>query len=58
MTEQNKEITDPRAYIQLTGPDSRKFLQGQVTCDMESLTGDATINGAHCTPKGTDYFPV
>jgi folate-binding protein YgfZ len=49
-------IIDPRAYIQLSGPDSRKFLQGQVTCDMESLTADATINGAHCTPKGRIIF--
>ena len=57
MTEQNKEHNRPdELYIQLTGPDSRKFLQGQVTCDMESLTGDATINGAHCTPKGRIIF--
>jgi folate-binding protein YgfZ len=47
---------DPRAYIQLSGPDSRKFLQGQVTCDMEALTCGTTINGAHCTPKGRVIF--
>ena len=46
----------PRAFIQLSGPDSRKFLQGQVTCDMDSLTGGATINGAHCSPKGRIIF--
>jgi len=57
MTEQkNINSTDQRAYIQLTGPDSRKFLQGQVTCDMETLTGDTIINGAHCTPKGRIIF--
>ena len=56
MTEQNTSTTDSRAYIQLTGPDSRKFLQGQVTCDMESLSGDSIINGAHCTPKGRIIF--
>ena len=56
MTEENTNTTDQRAYIQLAGPDSRKFLQGQVTCDMETLTGDATINGAHCTPKGRIIF--
>ena len=56
MTEQNQNTTDQRAYIQLAGPDSRKFLQGQVTCDMETLTGDATVNGAHCTPKGRIIF--
>ena len=56
MTEENTNTTDQRAYIQLAGPDSRKFLQGQVTCDMETLTGDATVNGAHCTPKGRIIF--
>jgi folate-binding protein YgfZ len=48
MTEQ----TSNRGYIQLTGPDSRKFLQGQVTCDMDSLTEEQSILGAQCTPKG------
>ena len=47
---------DPRTYIQLSGPDSRKFLQGQVTCDMELLTRGKTVNGAHCTPKGRIIF--
>ena len=57
MTEaKNTDSTDQRAYIQLAGPDSRKFLQGQVTCDMESLTGTGTLNGAHCTPKGRIIF--
>lgn len=56
MTEQTTNTTDQRAYIQLAGPDSRKFLQGQVTCDMESLIGDAIIDGAHCTPKGRIIF--
>ena len=49
-------IIEPRAYIQLSGPDSRKFLQGQVTCDMEYLTTNTMINGAHCTPKGRIIF--
>ena len=56
MTEKNINSTDQRAYIQLAGPDSRKFLQGQVTCDMESLTADSPIKGAHCTPKGRIIF--
>ena len=27
-----------RSYIKLSGPDSSKFLQGQVSCDMDSLS--------------------
>ena len=49
-------IADRRAHIQLSGPDSRKFLQGQVTCDMSLVTGDSVISGAHCTPKGRMIF--
>ena len=48
--------SDPRGYIQLSGPDSRKFLQGQVTCDMETLTTEQSIYGAQCTPKGRIIF--
>jgi len=51
-----KETIDPRGYIQLSGPDSRKFLQGQVTCDMDQLTPEHSICGAQCTPKGRIIF--
>jgi folate-binding Fe-S cluster repair protein YgfZ len=55
------QITDTlcpisRGYIQLNGPDSRKFLQGQVTCDMQTVTDQQVIRGAHCTPKGRIIF--
>ena len=55
------QITDTlcpisRGYIQLSGPDSRKFLQGQVTCDMQTVAGHQVLRGAHCTPKGRIIF--
>ena len=56
MTEKNLNSTDQRTCILLTGPESQKFLQGQVTCDMDSLTVDNSIQGAHCTPKGRIIF--
>lgn len=34
------------------GPDTAKFLQGQVTCDIRELTGNNTLLGAQCTIKG------
>ncbi|MFD1009273.1 tRNA-modifying protein YgfZ [Oceanisphaera ostreae] len=41
-----------RAVISLTGEDRAKYLQGQVTCDVEQLKlGDASL-GAHCDSKG------
>ena len=40
------------AVISLTGADRTKYLQGQVTCDVDLLkAGDATLGG-HCDSKG------
>ena len=38
--------------ISLTGPDSPKFLQGQITCDVNKVTPSQGQAGAYCTPKG------
>ena len=49
------QITDTlcpisRGYIQLSGPDSRKFLQGQVTCDMQAVNGhQVPVSYTHLT---------
>ena len=48
--------TNHRGFIKLCGPDSEKFLQGQVTCDLNQLGADASLNGAHLTPKGRIIF--
>lgn len=48
------------ATLLIQGPDARKFLQGQVTCDIDELKiNDALSNsvlGAHCTHKGRVVF--
>lgn len=36
----------------INGPDSSKFLQGQVTCDIRELANPVTRIGAQCNPKG------
>jgi len=39
--------------LDITGPDSRKFAQGQVTCDVQQNTHETRLlHGAHCTHKG------
>ena len=48
--------TNHRGFIKLCGPDSEKFLQGQVTCDLNKLGSDSFLNGAHLTPKGRIIF--
>lgn len=34
------------------GPEAAKFLQGQVTCDLNEITAGNVRLGAHCNPKG------
>ena len=47
---------DLRGLIELRGEDSLKFLQGQVTCDLNTLKPDQVLSGSHCTPKGRVIF--
>lgn len=38
--------------LQVEGPDTNKFLQGQVTNDVNTCTPQLWQHNAHCTPKG------
>lgn len=38
--------------LKISGPDNRKYLQGQTTCDLNQLTADNFLRGAHCDAKG------
>ncbi len=38
------------------GSDARKFLQGQVTCDIKALSPQNVIRGTHCNVKGRAEF--
>jgi tRNA-modifying protein YgfZ len=41
-----------QGLIEIKGPDSVKFLQGQVTCDVRELAEAKTLLGAQCNIKG------
>ncbi len=43
------------ALVNLTGPDTVKYLQGQVTTDVAAMAPDQHILGAHCDAKGKMY---
>ncbi len=43
---------DSRTSLVLEGPDGRKFLQGQTTCDLDLLSPDRSLVGAYCNPQG------
>ena len=38
--------------LAVRGPDASKFLQGQLTCNLNYLSTDSASLGARCTPKG------
>lgn len=39
-------------FVQVVGPDSKKFLQGQVSCNMDLLSLDKSLRGVLCNLKG------
>jgi len=43
---------DNYSAISLQGDDKTSYLQGQVTCDVNSLPNDKLLTGAHCNAKG------
>lgn len=53
-TEADLHLIDlsPIGAISIDGPDSQKFLQGQLTCDLVNLPDNHSTLGAHCNPKG------
>ncbi len=42
--------------LKITGPDAKKFLQGQLTCDIEKINKNHFSLAAHCNPKGRDFY--
>jgi folate-binding protein YgfZ len=38
--------------LKVSGIDAKKFLQGQLSCDVEAITSTQTSLGAHCNPQG------
>ena len=45
----NHNLSD---FVSITGADATKFLQGQVTCDLQQLSPGNSVRGALCNLKG------
>lgn len=45
----------PYQFVSIIGPDAEKFLQGQVSCDISTLTTREASYGTVNTPKGRMY---
>ncbi|MFC0444708.1 tRNA-modifying protein YgfZ [Pseudidiomarina halophila] len=43
---------DDHGILQVSGPDTERFLQGQFTCDLAQLSEQDWLYGAHCDNKG------
>lgn len=41
-----------QGFLQVSGQDAKKLLQGQLTCDLEKITPSQSSLAAHCNPKG------
>ena len=41
-----------KGLLKVSGPDAKKLLQGQLTCDVEEVKHNESRLGAHCTPEG------
>lgn len=48
------ELTSPGDFsiLSASGPDARRFLQGQLSCNLDELTGQRSLPGAYCNLKG------
>ncbi len=46
----------PYTLIKIDGPDAARFLQGQVSCDVEALEENSWSYGTANTPKGRMYW--
>ncbi len=46
------QILDQYAIVRVTGSDSSKLLQGQLTCDVNQADGQTTILGGYCNVQG------
>jgi folate-binding protein YgfZ len=45
-------VLEKDALLHIVGPDTLKFLQGQTTCDTDTVTDTRAAPGAYCTPQG------
>lgn len=43
---------DHYEFVKVIGPDARKFLQGQVSCNMDRVQDSESLSGALCNLKG------
>jgi len=46
------DLNQSLGLIQVSGENTEKFLQGQLTCDVTEVTAQQSRLGAHCDPKG------
>lgn len=54
-TLKNDKVVVPlidRGILEVSGPDTNRLLQGQLTCDIEKLSPGETVPGALCDVKG------
>jgi tRNA-modifying protein YgfZ len=56
MERSNLHLNQPIGLLKISGQQAKKFLQGQITCDVEKITPTESLLGAHCNPQGRVLF--
>ena len=52
MTTQNRTVDPATGILSIIGENAKKFLQGQLTCNLDEVTSSESCLGAHCNPQG------
>ena len=55
-TTQEDQPSNHCGLLMISGVDAKKFLQGQMTCNLEEVTPGQSRLGAHCNPQGRVLF--
>ncbi len=58
MHDQKQELPSSGSFglVKISGLQAKKFLQGQLTCNLEEVTETESRLGAHCNPQGRVLF--
>ncbi len=55
LTKPTISLLDSQTFAEISGPDSLRFLQGQLSCNMEKLAQGHHTTGVACNAKGRMY---
>jgi tRNA-modifying protein YgfZ len=52
LAQTTRSLLDDQAFVVVSGVDARKFLQGQLTCNLDDVSATHSVCGSYCTVQG------